>query len=51
MQRLQALQNGHFGSKLKLVYQKMRKTTQPHNNCLVQKTARKNFKYSRNESI
>ena len=32
MQRLQPLQNGHFGSKLKQVYQKMRKTTKKKSN-------------------
>ena len=45
------MQNGQFGSKVKNA-KNMRKTIlQEHKSCSVQKTARKNAKYSRNERI
>jgi len=44
-------QNGQFGSKIKNA-KNMRKTIlQGHKSCCVQKTARKNIKYWRNETI
>ena len=50
MQR-QPLQTGQFGSKIKNA-KNMRKTIlQEHWSCSVQKSARKNTKYSRNEAI
>ena len=46
-----AFPNGQFGSKIKNA-KNMRKTIlQDYKSCSVQKTARKNTKYSRNESI
>ena len=51
MQKLEPLQNGQFGSKIKNA-KNMRKTTlQEHYSCSVQKIARKNAKYLRNETI
>ena len=51
MQRLEPLQNGQFGSKLKKA-NNMRKTIlQERYSCSVQKTAPKNTKYSRNTTI
>ena len=51
MQGLQPLQNGQFGSKIKNA-KNMRKTIlQEHKSCSVQKIARKNTKYLRNETI
>ena len=51
MQRLYPLQNGQFESKIKNP-KNMRKTIlQEHYSCSVQKTVRKNTKYSRNETI
>ena len=51
LQRLQTLQNGQFGSKIKMA-KNMRKTIlRAHQSCSVQKTAHKNTKYSTNESI
>ena len=51
MQRLQHLENGQFGSKIKNV-KNMRKTIlQERQNCSVEKGAGKNTKYWRNESI
>ena len=45
------MQNGQFGSKIKNT-NPMRKTIlQERYNCCVQKTARKNIKYSKNETI
>ena len=45
------MQNGQFGSKIKNA-KNMRKTIlQDYKSCSVQKTARKNTKYSRNERI
>ena len=50
MQRLQPLKNGQFGLKIKNA-KNMRKTIlQDYLSCSVQKTARKNTKYSRNET-
>ena len=51
MQRLKPLQNCHFGSKIKNA-NNMRKTIlQEHRSCSMQKTAPKNTKYSREETI
>ena len=51
MPRLQPLQNGQFGSKIKNG-KNMRKTIlQEHQSCSVQKTTRKKSKYWRNETI
>ena len=51
LQRLQPLQNGQFGSKIKNV-KNMRKTIlQEQQGSSVQKTARKNTKHLRNEMI
>ena len=51
MQRLKPLQNCQCGSKIKNV-KKMRETIlQEHYSCSVQKTVKKNTKYSRNETI
>ena len=51
MESLQSLQNGQFGSKIKNA-KNMRKTIlQEDQSCFVQNTARKNTKYSRNETI
>ena len=45
------MQNGQFGSKIKNA-KNMRKTTlQEHQRCSVEKTAGKNTKYSRKETI
>ena len=54
MQRLQPMQTPHFGSKMK-IQKSMSKSIQQIlriiQSCSVQKTARKNTKYSRNEAI
>ena len=51
MQSLKPWQNAQFGSKIKNA-KNMRKTIlQEQYSCSVQKTARKNTKYSRNETI
>ena len=45
------MQNGQFGLKIKYA-KNMRKTfVQTHSSCSMQKTARKNSSYSKNESI
>ena len=50
MQRLQPLQNGQLGSKIKNA-ENMRKTIlEDYSSFSVQKSARKNSKYSRNET-
>ena len=49
--RLQALQNPHFGSKIKNKKNMSKCILQIIQNCSVQNTAQKNDKYSRNESI
>jgi len=46
-----ALQNGQFGSKIKNAKNLPKTILQEHYSCSVQKTARKNTKYSRNERI
>ena len=51
MQRLQPLQNGQFGSKIKNAKNMQKTILQEHQSCFVRKTARKNTKYSRNETI
>ena len=51
MQRLLAMQNPHFGSKIKIQKYMSRSILQIIYSCSVQKTAPKNTKYSRNESI
>ena len=45
------MQNGQFGSKIKNAKNVRKTILQEHYNCSVQKTARKNTKYSRNETI
>jgi len=51
MQRLWALQNGQFGSKIKNAKNMPKTILQGYKSCSVQKTARKNTKYSRNDTI
>ena len=51
MQRLQPLQNGHFKSKIKIATNMRTTILQDYQSCSAQKTARKNTKYSRNETI
>ena len=51
MQRLQPMQNPHFGSKLKIPKNKSKSILQIIYSCSVTKTAPKNTKYSRNETI
>jgi len=51
MQRLKALQNGQFRSKIKNGKNMPKTILQDYKSCSVQKTARKNTKYSRNETI
>ena len=51
MQRLQPLQNDHFGSKIKIPQNISISILKLIQGCSGQKTARKNIKYSRNESI
>ena len=51
MQRLYPLENGQFGSKIKNAKNIRKLILQEHQSCFVQKTARKNTKYSRNETI
>ena len=50
-QRLQPIQNPHFGSKIKIPKNMSKSILQIIQSCSVQKTARKNTKYSRNETI
>ena len=45
------MQNPHFGSKLKIPKNMSKSILQIIYTCSVQKTARKNTKYSRNETI
>ena len=45
------MQNPHFGSKIKIPKNMSKSILQVISNCSVQKTAPKNTKYSRNESI
>ena len=51
MQRLEPLQNGQFGSKIKNAKNMRKPILQEHYSCSVQKIVRKNTKYSRNETI
>ena len=51
MQRLQALQNGQFGSKIKYGKNMRKNMLQEHYGCLVQKNPLKKTKYLRNEEI
>ena len=51
MQRLQALKNRHFGSKIKIPKTRSKSILQIIYSCSVQKTSPKNTKYSRNENI
>ena len=51
MQRLQPLQNPHFGSKNRIPKNKSKTILQIISSCSVRKTASKNTKYSRNETI
>ena len=48
MQRLYPMQNPHFGSKIKIPKNMSKSILQIIYSCSVQKTARKNAKYSRN---
>ena len=48
LQRLQHMQNSHFGSKIKILKNMSRSILQIIYSCSVQKTAPKNTKYSRN---
>ena len=50
-QRLQPLQNGRFGSKVKNAKNMLKTILQEHKSCAVQKTARKNTRYQRNGTI
>ena len=43
--------NGRFGSKVKNAKNTLKTILQEHKSCAVQKTARKNTKYSRNATI
>ena len=45
------MQNPHFGSKIKILKNKSKSILQIIYSCSVQKTAPKNTKYSRNETI
>jgi len=45
------LQNGQFGSKIKNAKNMRQTMLQDYKSCSVQKTARKNTKYSKNETI
>ena len=51
MQRLYPMQNPHFGSKIKIPKSMSKSILQIISSCSVQKTAPKNTKYSRNESV
>ena len=51
MQSLQPLQNRHFGSKIKIPKNMSKSILEVIQSCCVQKTARKNTKYWRNETI
>ena len=51
MQRLQPLQNNHFGSKIKIAKKVPKTTLHPDYSCSMQKTAPKNDEYSKNEAI
>ena len=45
------MQNPHFGSKIKIPKKHVKIHSTNHYSCSVQKTAPKNTKYSRNETI
>ena len=51
MQRLQPMEYGQFGSKIEIPKNMSKSILQIIQSCSVQKTAPKNTKYSRNESI
>ena len=51
MERLKSLQNDQFGSKIKNAKNMRKPILQEYCSCSVQKTALKNRKYSRNETI
>ena len=51
MQRVYPSQNGQFGSKIKNPKNMLKTMLQDHRKCCVQKTVRKNIKYSINETI
>ena len=51
MQRLRPMQNPQFGSKINILKNMSKSILQIIYSCFVQKTAPKNTKYSRNESI
>ena len=51
MQRLYPMQNPHFGSKIKIPKNMSKSILDIIYSCSVQKTAPKNTKYSRNETI
>ena len=51
MQRLQPMQNPHFGSKIKIPIKMSKSILQIIYSCSVQKTALKNTKHSTNETI
>ena len=51
MQRLQLLQNPHLGSKIQIPKNMSKPTLQIIQSCSVKKTARKDTKYQRNETI
>ena len=48
---MQRQENGQCGSKIKNAKNMRKKILQEHEKCFVQKTARKNTKYSRNEKL
>ena len=45
------MQDGHFGSKIKNAKKVQKTIARGHESCFVQKTAPKNNKYSKNESV
>ena len=51
MQRLQHLQNHHFGSKIKIAKKVPKTTLECDYSCFMQKTALKNNEKSKNEGI
>ena len=51
MQRLQPMQNSHFGSKIKIPKNMSKSSLQIIQSCSVRKTAQKKTTYSRNETI
>ena len=51
MQRLQPLQSGQFGSKIKIAKSIRKTAVEAHYSCTMQETAPKNSYYSKNETI